>query len=314
MKLLQAFLSLVRWPNLVFIALTQFLFFYTIVIPSKEAFFIEVYLSLPLLVLLVLASVCIAAAGYIINDYFDLNIDLINKPEKLVVEKMIKRRWVIFWHFFLSMMGVALSFFVAIESGIWLLGMANILCVVLLFLYSISFKKKLLSGNILISILTAWVILVICMAEVRVQSSLNSDSIAANQRILRLGILYAGFAFVISLIREAVKDMEDIVGDRKYGCTTMPIVWGIQSTKIFISTWVVILIAILIALQVYVMPLGWWWSMLYATGLLIYPLFKSLFMLQKANKSEDYHKVSSIIKLVMLFGILSMVFFKWYGI
>jgi 4-hydroxybenzoate polyprenyltransferase len=314
MKLLQAFLSLVRWPNLVFIALTQFLFFYTIVIPSKEAFFTEVYLSLPLLVLLVLASVCIAAAGYIINDYFDLNIDLINKPEKLVVEKMIKRRWVIFWHFFLSMVGVALSFFVAIESGIWLLGMANILCVVLLFLYSISFKKKLLSGNILISILTAWVILVICMAEVRVQSSLNSDSIAANQRILRLGILYAGFAFVISLIREAVKDMEDIVGDRKYGCTTMPIVWGIQSTKIFISTWVVILIAILIALQVYVMPLGWWWSMLYATGLLIYPLFKSLFMLQKANKSEDYHKVSSIIKLVMLFGILSMVFFKWYGI
>lgn len=314
MKLLQAFLSLVRWPNLVFIALTQFLFFYTIVIPSKEASFTEVYLSLPLMVLLVLASVCIAAAGYIINDYFDLNIDLINKPEKLVVEKMIKRRWVIFWHFFLSMVGVALSFFVAIESGIWLLGMANILCVVLLFLYSISFKKKLLSGNILISILTAWVILVICMAEVRVQSSLNSDSIAANQRILRLGILYAGFAFVISLIREAVKDMEDIVGDRKYGCTTMPIVWGIQSTKIFISTWVVILIAILIALQVYVMPLGWWWSMLYATGLLIYPLFKSLFMLQKANRSEDYHKVSSIIKLVMLFGILSMVFFKWYGI
>ena len=312
MKLLQAFFNLVRWPNLVFIALTQFLFFYTIVIPSKEGSFAQVYLSLPLLVLLVFASVCIAAAGYIINDYFDLNIDLINKPDKLVVEKVIKRRWVIFWHFFLSMLGVALSFYVAFKSGIWLLGMANVICVVLLFLYSISFKKKLLSGNILISILTAWVILVLCMAEVRV--NMDNDLIAANQRILRLGILYAGFAFVISLIREAVKDMEDIVGDRKYGCTTMPIVWGIQSTKIFISTWIVILIAILVALQVYVIPLGWWWSILYATGLLIYPLFKSLFMLQKANKSEDYHKVSSIIKLVMLFGILSMVFFKWYGI
>lgn len=314
MKLFKAFFSLVRWPNLVFIALTQLLFFYTIIIPSKEGSFVQIYLSLPLLFLLVLASVSIAAAGYIINDYFDLNIDLINKPDKLVVEKMIKRRWVIFWHFFLSMVGVAISFYVAFQSGIWLLGMANVLCVVLLFLYSISFKKKLLSGNILISMLTAWVILVLCMAEVRVQTNLDSDSIAANQRILRLGILYAGFAFVISLIREAVKDMEDIIGDRKYGCTTMPIVWGIQSTKIFISTWIVILIAILVALQVYVIPLGWWWSILYATGLLIYPLFKSLFMLKKAKTSEDYHKVSSIIKLVMLFGILSMVFFKWYGI
>lgn len=314
MKLVQAFFSLIRWPNLVFIALTQLLFFYTIILPTKSASLSEVYLSSPLLILLILASVCIAAAGYIINDYFDLNIDLINKPDKLVVEKMIKRRWVIFWHFFLSMLGVALSFYVAFQSGIWLLGMANVLCVVLLFLYSISFKKKLLSGNILISMLTAWVILVLCMAEVRVVVNADTDLIASNQRILRLGILYAGFAFVISLIREAVKDMEDIVGDRKYGCTTMPIVWGIQSTKIFISTWVVILIAILVALQVYVLPLGWWWSIIYAMGLLVYPLFKSLFMLQKANSSEDYHKVSSIIKLVMLFGIVSMVFFKWYGV
>ncbi len=98
MKLTAAFFQLIRWPNLFFIALTQLLFYYCIAAPlapsGGESYFKNLFY------LLMLASVFIAAAGYIINDYFDLKIDEINKPQKVVIDKIIKRRWAIIWHFF----------------------------------------------------------------------------------------------------------------------------------------------------------------------------------------------------------------------
>src|SRR5438309_2322778 len=95
-----AFLKLIRWPNLVFIALTQFLFYYCIYQPVY-------HISTPRKIIeLMLASVLIAAAGYIINDYFDLNIDQINKPGQNVFSRSIHRRWAILWHLGLSFLGV----------------------------------------------------------------------------------------------------------------------------------------------------------------------------------------------------------------
>src|SRR3954469_12023642 len=170
--------------------------------------------------LLMSSSVLIAAAGYIINDYFDLNIDLINKPDKLVVDKIITRRWVIFWHLVFSITGIMLGFYIDWKTNVRFLGFANFTCTVLLFVYSISLKKKLLSGNIVISVLTAWVILVVGWCET--SNLLQPHHIGSfTEKITRISFLYAGFAFVISLIREVVKDIEDIEGDRRYGCNTM---------------------------------------------------------------------------------------------
>src|SRR5450432_3077132 len=113
MKLLGAFFRLIRWPNLVFITLTQFLFYFTIIIPGfKSSDFINT-LRPSYFYLLSLSCILIAAAGYIINDYFDLNIDRVNKPEKLVVEKLIKRRWAIVWHWVLSGLGILLGLLVS---------------------------------------------------------------------------------------------------------------------------------------------------------------------------------------------------------
>jgi 4-hydroxybenzoate polyprenyltransferase len=260
--------------------------------------------------LISLSSVLIAAAGYIINDYFDLNIDQVNKPEKMVVEKIIKRRWTIIWHILLSTAGILIGFYVDFTSRIWLLGFSNAICVVLLFLYSTSLKQRLLIGNILISVLTAWVILVVAWCEYNHLMRTNNGLHA--EKILRETFLYAGFAFIISLIREVVKDMEDVEGDRKYGCKTMPIAWGINATKVFVAVWLIVLIATLIIVQVYALRLGWYWSVVYCLIAIVAPLLWIFRKLYIASASADYHTLSTLIKLVMFTGILSMIFFKIY--
>ena len=310
MRLIIAFFRLIRSLNLLFIVLTQFLFQYCIVIPSLEVYGISPILSPLRFSLLVLASVTIAAAGYIINDYFDINIDQINKPQKLVIDKIIKRRWAIVWHLSLSMIGGLISLYLAWRLNNILLALGNLLCIALLWFYSTTFKKKLLIGNIIISLLTGWVVLVLWIVEMPRQFSLGSHD--AFTRIFKLAALYGGFAFISSLIREVVKDMEDMPGDERYGGRTMPIVWGVNVSKVFTATWLIVLIAVILILELYVLPFRWWWSILYSGLFIILPLLFTFRKLFSANTTEQFHQLSNWIKFVMLTGILSMIFFKIY--
>ena len=261
--------------------------------------------------LLIISSVFIAAAGYIINDYFDLNIDRINKPDKLIVQKIIKRRSAIIWHLVLSAIGVAIGFYLDFTTHVTLLGLSNLVCVLLLFVYSISLKKKLLSGNVIISALTAWTVLVVTWCEARFFFFNPAD--VNIHKITRVTFLYTGFAFVISLIREAVKDMEDVEGDSKFGCKTMPIVWGFNTSKIYVAIWLTTLILTLFMMMIYMLQLHWWIAILYCIILIILPLSKIFQKLFIAKTPQDFHKLSSMVKLVMFTGILSMIFFKIYS-
>jgi len=308
LKILIGFFRLIRWPNLVFIGLTQLLFEYCI----YERIFPQSASKLPF-VLLIIASVLIAAAGYIINDYFDLDIDQVNKPEKVVVNTIISRRWVIFWHMSLSLIGIYATVYALDFHNFWHLVLANMLSVIFLWVYSTSLKKQLLIGNILISLLTAWVIGVLYFSKYPLDAiNTISQPNTQNVRFFRLTILYAAFAFVITLIREVIKDMEDLEGDRKYGCNTMPIVWGLNVSKTFVAVWMIVLIAALILLQLYVIQMGWWWSIGYCFLLIVLPLLFAFKQLFKAKSAEDFHRLSNIIKFVMFSGILSMIFFRWY--
>jgi 4-hydroxybenzoate polyprenyltransferase len=109
-----------------------------------------------------------------------------------------------------------------------------------------------------------------------------------------------------------VKDLEDMPGDEKYGCRTMPIKWGVNASKVFTATWLVVLVTILVVALIYVLPFQWWWPALYGVVLIIFPLLYILHKLYAAKVSSDYHVISNWLKFVMLTGILSMIFFKIY--
>ena len=158
---IKAFIKLIRWPNLVFIFLTQVLFEYTVIAPAFHEAGKAANLAGGYIYLLALSSVLIAAGGNIINDYFDINIDLINKPGKVIISKYIHRHWAILWHIVLSLAGVLLGLFIEFKTHAYLLGLTNLLCVVLIFIYSIVLKRKHLYGNIVIALIMAWTVLVV---------------------------------------------------------------------------------------------------------------------------------------------------------
>ncbi|HEY4110143.1 geranylgeranylglycerol-phosphate geranylgeranyltransferase [Puia sp.] len=308
-QLIRSFFRLIRWPNLVFIFLTQLLFYHFILLPSFAIRYVAVPMPVPkleplLFYLLSASSVLIAAAGYAINDYFDLNIDRVNKPKRMVVEKVIKRRWTILWHWILSGMGILLSFYVSWRLRNPIIAAANLGCVGLLWFYSTTFKRKLLIGNIIISLLTAWVILVLFVCEARITTDPTYREVTS--RIFKFAIVYGSFAFIISLVREVVKDIEDMDGDAKYGCRTMPIVWGVNVAKVFAGTWLVVLIGALVIFQFYVLQKIWWQLILYSVLLIDLPCVWLLRKLYEAQGKQQYHLLSNVIKGVMLTGICSM--------
>jgi 4-hydroxybenzoate polyprenyltransferase len=309
-----AFFRLIRWPNLVFIALTQCLFYYCILLPS---FYNanpprENILQPPDFLLLCVSSVLIAAAGYIINDYFDLHIDRVNKPDRIVVEKIIRRRWAIIWHWILSICGVVIGFYLSWKLRNAFIGPSNLACVLLLWFYSTTFKKKLLLGNILISFLTAWVILVLYLCEFRIHRFVNPDFHAALSRVYKFAVLYASFAFIISLVREVVKDMEDMEGDARYGRHTMPVAWGLQASRVFAVTWLMLLLAALTGIQFYILQYRWWAVVAFSLLFVILPILRATIKLFRASQPAEFHRISSLIKGIMMMGILSMIFLKIY--
>jgi len=307
-------MTLVRVRNLVFIALTQVLFHFCILRPQLSDHPGAVSsLGIAELMILVAASVLIAAGGYVINDYFDRDIDSVNRPQKAVLGSRIGRRWGIFWHLVLSLAGLLLSLLLTLRTGNWLVFLFNGLAVLLLWVYSTSFKKQALIGNIVISLLTAWVVLVLYVGE----AGLTLHRLSGPQRgyimsVYKIAILYGAFAFIASVIREVVKDLEDMPGDARYGCRTMPIVWGVRVSKVFVSVWMIVLFFALFALAVYSVMLQWWMFALFIAIAVMWPLGFSFQLLLKASGTPDYARLSRLVKWVMFNGIMSMLFYMVY--
>jgi len=288
------------------------LFYFKIVIPVSGG---DPLLSMDDFFLLLMASISIAAAGYIINDYFDMDIDFINKPNRMIIGRSVSRRWAMLLHMLLSLIGLFLTAIVSMHLGsLWLLFM-NFLSVFLLLLYSSTFKKKLIIGNVIISLLTAWVIISLFVSAFKWDDLqyLNAKQ-AVFSKLYRYTIAYAAFAFVVSLIREVVKDAEDQIGDKQYGCTTMPIKWGQAGTKIFLFVLIFVLTASLLSILVgQSLSIVFFDFSNYKTWLqnflLIILLVQLSVMVQKLRRASvpiDYSVISRELKLFMLTGILTM--------
>ncbi|MGX5817478.1 geranylgeranylglycerol-phosphate geranylgeranyltransferase [Chitinophaga lutea] len=311
MSLFAAFFRMVRYPNLIYIALTQFLLQYCVVEPVLRNSGQAPSLGLADFLMLVLSTVLVAAAGYIINDYFDINIDLVNKPEKMVVEKIINRRWAMAWHTILNMAGVSLGFLVAFRIGQFYLGFVQVICTILLWFYSTSFKRQVLIGNVIISLLTAVSVVVVGFYERQIYESFEAIMSPEGRKLIKIIGIYALFAFVLSMIREIVKDMEDMMGDAKDGCRTLPIVWGVKKAKRFTMLLMIVLEVLLLIIIGVTFAKGWYGAVAYIALAVVLPF---AWFVQRpfmgVYQPEQYHKISTWIKIVMLTGILSMIFFK----
>ena len=312
MKLMPTFLKLVRLPNLVYIFLTQYLLQYCVLIPIFSHYGIDPTLSHIRFFLLSLSTVLIAAAGYIINDYFDINIDQVNKPERVIIDRVISRRWAIFFHTLFNVVGVALGFLVAWEIGYPILGATQLFCSGLLWFYSTSYKRQLLIGNVVISLLTALTVMVVGFYEPKLYREVNLLNARADYQLLWIMLAYAAFAFFISMVREIVKDLEDIKGDERLGCRTMPIIYGINASRDVAMVLAWLLVAMIVIVEVVIYRRGWYVTILYLLVLVQLPVYLVIRKLLHAATSKEFHRISSMVKLIMLTGILSMVFFKWY--
>ncbi|MBL7755320.1 MAG: geranylgeranylglycerol-phosphate geranylgeranyltransferase [Chitinophagaceae bacterium] len=300
MKTTQAVFTLIRLPNLLFIALTQVMVYFFIVKPTVLHTGANQHLDFWPFCLLVFSTVCIAAAGYMINDYFDIGIDAINKPHRVTIEKVFKRRSIIIAHILLNIWALLLAVWAALQCGsirfIWI----QILSILLLTVYSSTFKRKLIIGNLSIAVLTALTVLSIGVYEP------GFKSFHPTEYHVKLLWVYIVFAFLITLIREMVKDIEDVKGDSSSGCTTLPLVWGIDRTRS--------LIVILVLLLFIIMGMVIWQFrsnqllILYFTLAVCSPLLLISFFLYRARISKDYRLLSRWIKWVTLTGILSMLF------
>jgi len=297
-------LNLIRYKNLLFIILIQSLIKYVLF----EAFKLETTLSDIHFSLLVLASLCIAAGGYIINDIFDVNIDAINKADKQIVSKHISEKMAYNYYLFFTATGVFIGFYLSNHIGFPGFSALFILLAALLYVYATYLKSIMLIGNIVISFLVATSILIVGLFELF--PSISSQNIILYQEVFSILIKYAFFAFLLTLLREIIKDIEDINGDQNGGLTTLPIMIGRKRTAIIafvlgIATLGVILIYMYASL--YRQPI----AMLYFLVLVIGPLLYFCIKLFSAEKKESFRKLSSLLKFIMLFGILSLLLYKF---
>lgn len=309
--------KLIRWSNLAIIALTQWVVRYGIIQPMIEYMNIGMKLELSTFhfLMLMVSTLLIAAAGYVINDYFDNNIDRINKPQHVVVGKTISRRQAMLTHTILNVLGVALGFWVAYQIGVIKLGLIQLFSTGLLWFYSTDFKKRLLAGNLLIALLTAMVPFTVLLFEIPPLISayrimLADMNLNFNHIMIFVGG-YAGFAFITTLVREIIKDMEDVEGDEKFGCETMPIVWGLKVSKAVTIGLVLITMILLGLIMSQQFQDKDHISFAYFLTFLQLPSVALMIKVSAANTSRDFHLASRMQKLIMLAGVGYALVFKY---
>ncbi len=306
-----AFFKLIRIENLLIIAITQWCIKYLIFAPINEfSKFTPTLFTISLI-----STILIAAAGYIINDYFDVKTDKINRPETVVIDVTIKRRWAMILHIILNGIALLLGLYLALKCHSLKLLMFQLLSTLLLWFYSTHFKKQLLIGNIVVSLLTATIPLMPMVYEYYLIggiSSLTSFLIGDFIKTLVIIVLgYSAFAFLTSFAREVIKDMEDYKGDIQTGCKTMPIVWGMITSKVVTFFLIVITIGLLFLASFKFYKEQQLIAVYYILGLVVLPLIILLFQTMRAKTSKDFKMASLLLKFTMLFGISFTVIIKY---
>lgn len=295
------YLKLIRFQNLLMLALMQLVFRYG---------FLELQ-NIPLALadwqfyILVLATVCIAAGGYIINNIFDVETDTENKPENVIVGKFISETKAYNLYIGFTVVGVAMGFYLAnlIEKPSF--AALFIIIAATLYFYATSLKQSLLIGNFIVALLLSVSVVIVgifCLYPVTLEE---------NRPVMGLlfGILldYALFAFIINFIREIVKDLQDVNGDLNQGMNTLPIVFGVKkTTKLVFVLGFVPIICIVYYINANLFASGLLYATVYGLVFILAPLLYFSTKIWSAATSQDFQHLSTVLKWILFFGILSI--------
>jgi len=296
-------LKLVRYRNLLIIIATQYLMKYFILIPFLHIIKVQPQFSHFDFALLVLATTCLAAAGYAINDYFDRKVDLINHPDTVIVGTKVPRRMAMSINNLLNTIAIIAGFYISYRIGIMSLGFLFVVISGVLWFYSSTYKKWFLVGNFIVALFAALVPFLVLVYEIpllnKIKSITDYDAYFISQAFIYI-TAYSIFAFLTTFVREIIKDIEDIQGDKLYGRRTLPIVGGVVYAKISVIT----LLAIILAIIVYITFFLDFFSVLYIYIFLVMPLVFITYYFAKANEKKHYRFSGNFLKLIMLLGLL----------
>jgi 4-hydroxybenzoate polyprenyltransferase len=292
-------LQLIRWKNLLIIYLTQWIAWRCVVVPLHPETLVRNHFFC-----LALSTILIAAAGYVINDYFDVPIDSVNKPGQVIVGGAISIRIAIFLYIIFNVIAMLLAGYVAIQAHHieWLSLQGG--CILLLWFYSTYFKRRYMVGNITVALLAALTIIALIIYEPAIFSTRQA---AINYKWILPG--YAFFAFMLTWMREVVKDMEDVEGDARYHCTTMPLTSGMVFSSRFIKTLGAATIIFLLAFCYHLLIAEKSLQLIFILAAVILPLVAWSAKFNSNNSKQQYHSASQQLKLIMLLGIFSLTFY-----
>ncbi len=321
MKPVWHFLQLIRVQNLLIIALTQYLMRYCIVEPVAKLIGknggVDVVLQLSNLdfFLLSLSTIFIAAAGNIINDYFDLRIDRINKPEKIIVGRFIKRRVAMGAHVVINGLGIVLGAYIAWRVGIWELVLVHIFAAISLWYYATTFKRQLIIGNLIIAILAGIIPVIVGLCDLPLLNGEYgpqlSGAVQGNFNPIAYWLLaFGGFAFLITLAREITKDIADVQGDDRFGCRTIPIVYGNKvSVAIVLALYALLVVAAFYLQATHLKDTETRFYTIFGIAL---PILASAIATITAKTPKQYNMASNINKLATLAGICASLVVYFY--
>ncbi len=317
-----AYFKLLRFQNLLFLAFSQYLMFEVVLFPILQTFGFETVFESGSMTLLILATVLIAAGGNVLNDYFDVKIDLINRPDKVIVGNLIPRQATMIYYEILTGLGILCGLYLAFIASSFTLCFIFIIVPGLLWFYSASYKRQFLTGNLIVAFMAALSILVVGITQLAFLEKVYGNLIFETPiPSLFYGWIggFALFAFLCTWIREIIKDIEDEIGDREMECRTLPIKWGIPKTKLFLYALIILTVAGLFIFNELFIHFEGSLTIRYIIFGLAIPFIVLIYMIFAAKTVADFHQASTLSKVIMLIGVLySFVFYflqaKMYGI
>ncbi|MBO5618990.1 MAG: geranylgeranylglycerol-phosphate geranylgeranyltransferase [Paludibacteraceae bacterium] len=310
MELFKDIMRLVRWGNLLFLGALIWLMEKWVAVPILDRAAFGEQLEWWLLLLVGGATVLIAAGGYVVNDYFDIKIDRINRPDRVIVSRSVSKPAAMRLSIVLSGAGMLCGIAAAWVMKSMTIGIIFVIIPGLLWFYSSSYKRLFMIGNLTIALLAAMTPMIVAMSNVAILQLRYGTILPYTTLVHDLYAWLGGFAlfaFLLTWIREIIKDMQDQMGDRELECHSMPVVWGETWTKVFVTGLIVLTLAVIGHLWWHALPFPTGWNSLstrYIALGIVTPMLCTLWLLWAAKIPSDYKTCQQVVKFTMFIGML----------